>query len=248
MQGHHSRFQSLTRQCLHLAKVNIIEWKCSQITSAVTIQQVCNRGPATSAKIANITKNCKNFKWSNIQRRLKNSKVAQKIQKCPGYSTKIQAVQKIQLRPKYEQIQKWPKKFKKWSKHSTKFQVVQKIQLRRKSKSTLSNTRNWISQCSIKRDNTLQMLPITHSYEKILLFQVCIPIVLCITIYTLTSILKGKRGNVRLITLKVPIHKKSQKRRHRENCYYTKSLKNGDIAKKVPLHKILKSLKKRGLP
>ena len=75
MQGHHKSISELTRQWfLHLAKVNIIEWKCSQITSAVTIQQVCNRGPATSAKIANITKNCKNFKWSNIQRRLKNSK------------------------------------------------------------------------------------------------------------------------------------------------------------------------------
>ena len=44
-----------------------------------------------------------------------------------GTVQKFKAVQKIQLRPKYEQIQKWPKKFKKWSKHSTKFQVVQKF-------------------------------------------------------------------------------------------------------------------------
>ena len=60
-------------------------------------------------------------------------KVPRKFQKCPGYSTKIQAVQKIQLRPKYEQIQKWPKKFKsglstvqnfKWSKNS----ITKKIQ------------------------------------------------------------------------------------------------------------------------
>ena len=63
-----------------------------------------------------------------IQSGLENSKVS-------WVQYKIQAVQKIQLRPKYEQIKKWPKKFEKWPKYSTKFQVAQKIQLRRKSKS-----------------------------------------------------------------------------------------------------------------
>ena len=112
----------MTRWCfLHLAKVNTIEWKCSQITVQLQLIQVCDRTPATSAKTANITKNYKNPKWPK------------KFKSGLGTVQKFKAVQKIQLRPKYEQIQKWPKKFKsglstvqnfKWSKNS----ITKKIQ------------------------------------------------------------------------------------------------------------------------
>ena len=83
--------------------------------------QVCDRTSATSAKTANITKNYKNPKWPK------------KFKSGLGTVQKFKAVQKIQLRPKYEQIQKWPKKFKsglstvqnfKWSKNS----ITKKIQ------------------------------------------------------------------------------------------------------------------------
>ena len=117
--------------------------------------QVCDRTSATSAKTANITKNYKNPKWPK------------KFKSGLGTVQKFKAVQKIQLRPKYEQIQKWPKKFKSGLSTVQKFKWSKKFNKRpnyeEKSKSTLSNTRNWISQCSIKRDNTLQMLPRMHS-------------------------------------------------------------------------------------